>query len=49
MKKKFPSTIVGIDLGIKDLVITSDLKKYTNLKFLNKYEKKNSKNSKKII
>ena len=48
-EKKFPSTIVGIDLGIKDLVITSDLKKYTNLKFLNKYEKKNSKKKKKII
>lgn len=31
---------VGIDLGIKDLVITSDGVKYDNLKILKKYEKK---------
>lgn len=31
---------VGLDLGIKDLVITSDGKKYTNPKTLAKYEKK---------
>jgi putative transposase len=31
---------VGLDLGIKDLVITSDGKKYENLKVYQKYEKK---------
>lgn len=31
---------IGLDLGIKDLVITSDGKKYANLKILAKYEKK---------
>nr|WP_270249798.1 IS200/IS605 family element RNA-guided endonuclease TnpB [Coprococcus catus] len=30
----------GIDLGIKELCITSDGKKYVNLKFIRKYEKK---------
>ena len=30
----------GIDLGIKDLCITSDGKKYENLKIIKKYEKK---------
>lgn len=31
---------VGIDLGIKDLVITSDGKKFDNNKYIYKYEKK---------
>ena len=31
---------IGIDLGIKDLCITSNGKKYKNLKISNKYEKK---------
>ena len=31
---------VGIDLGLKDLVITSDGKKYSNNKFIRHYEKK---------
>lgn len=31
---------VGIDLGVKDLIVTSDGKKYDNPKLLNKYEKK---------
>lgn len=31
---------VGLDLGIKDLVITSDGKKYANPKILTKYEKR---------
>lgn len=35
-----PTTIVGIDLGLKDLVVTSDGVKYTNEKILNKYEKR---------
>ena len=30
----------GIDLGIKEICITSDGKKYVNLKFIRKYEKK---------
>lgn len=35
-----PSSIVGIDLGIKDLVITSDGEKYHNPKELKKREKR---------
>ena len=35
-----PTSIVGIDLGIKDLVVTSDGIKYSNLKVLMKYEKR---------
>jgi putative transposase len=34
-----PTSIVGIDLGIKDLVITSNGEKYANPKEINKYEK----------
>ena len=39
---KLPKTnnIVGIDLGVKDLVITSDGDKYTSLDLIQKYEKK---------
>ena len=35
-----PTSIVGIDLGIKDLVITSNFEKYENQKVIEKYEKK---------
>jgi len=35
-----PTSIVGIDLGIKDLVITSDFEKYEKQKIIEKYEKK---------
>ncbi len=35
-----PTSIVGIDLGIKDLVITSDGIKYSNEKVLMKFEKR---------
>ena len=35
-----PTTIVGLDLGIKDLVITSDFFKYQNEKVIQKYEKR---------
>ena len=35
-----PQSIVGIDLGIKDLVVTSDGKKYNNPKEILKREKK---------
>ena len=40
IEKVIPTTIVGIDLGIKDLVITSDGIKYSNEKVLMKYEKR---------
>lgn len=39
-KKIIPQTIIGIDLGIKDLVITSLGEKITNEKLINKYENK---------
>ena len=40
IEKVTPTSIVGIDLGIKDLVITSDGIKYSNEKILMKYEKR---------
>ena len=40
IEKVTPTTIVGIDLGIKDLVVTSDGIKYGNLKVLMKFEKR---------
>ena len=39
-KKVVPRSIVGIDLGVKDLVITSYGEKYSNPKVIEKYEKK---------
>ena len=39
-EKVNPATIVGIDLGIKDLVVTSDGIKYRNEKVLVQYEKR---------
>jgi len=38
-EKVIPTTIVGIDLGIKDLVVTSDGEKYSNPKEIIKREK----------
>lgn len=38
--KFIPNKIIGIDLGIKDLVITSDYKKYENKRIIEKYEKR---------
>ena len=35
-----PKKIIGIDLGVKDLVITSDGEKYSNQKVLEKHEKR---------
>ena len=35
-----PNTIIGLDLGIKNLIITSDGKVYDNQKYIQKYEKK---------
>ena len=40
VEKVTPTTIVGIDLGIKDLVVTSDGIKYSNEKVLMKLEKR---------
>ena len=40
VEKVTPTTIVGIDLGIKDLVVTSDGVKYSNDNILMKYEKR---------
>lgn len=48
-RKVSPKKIVGIDLGIKDLVITSDGEKYSNPKEINRYEKKNQKALKKTF
>lgn len=39
---------VGIDLGIKDLVITSDGEKFDNLKLIKKYESKLAKEKRKL-
>ena len=39
-KEITPASIVGIDLGVKDLVITSDSIKYDNNKIIQKYEKR---------
>lgn len=39
---------VGIDLGIKDLLVTSDGEKYDNLKLTKKYEKKLAKEQRKL-
>lgn len=41
-------TMVGIDLGIKDLLITSDGDKFDNPKILYKYEKKLAKEQRKL-
>ena len=39
-KNIVPTKVVGIDLGIKDLVITSHGEKYENKKYITKYENK---------
>jgi len=39
-EKVKPRSIVGIDLGIKDIVVTSSGEKYKNPKEINKYEKR---------
>ena len=46
--KKIPTSIVGIDLGVKDLVITSEGKKYSNPKELLKREKQLKRLQKKL-
>ena len=38
--KTTPKKNVGIDLGVKDIVITSDHEKITNPKYIEKYEKR---------
>jgi putative transposase len=40
VKQMIPTSIIGIDLGIKDLVITSNYEKYQNEKRIQKYEKR---------
>ena len=40
IKKIKPTSIVGIDLGVKDIVVTSNGEKYKNEKELNKREKR---------
>ena len=40
VEKVIPKSIVGIDLGLKDLVVTSSGIKYENKKELSKYEKR---------
>lgn len=42
------SKSVGIDLGVKDLVITSDGEKFDNLKLIKKYENKLAKEQRKL-
>ncbi len=44
IEKTIPATIVGIDLGLKDLIITSEKVKYRNDKVLEKYERDYKKN-----
>ena len=43
-----PKSIVGIDLGIKDMIVTSSGEKYSNKKVINKYEKKIKKIQRKL-
>ena len=38
--KYIPTTIIGLDLGVKDLVITSNYQRYHNEKVIEKYEKR---------
>ncbi len=49
-QKEFPKAekSVGIDLGIKDLVITSDGEKFDNLKLIKKYEGKLAREQRKL-
>ena len=46
--KIIPSKIIGLDLGIKDLVVTSDGEKYDNKKTLLKHEKRIKKIQRKL-
>ena len=41
--------VIGIDLGIKDLVITSNGDKFDNIKTFNQYEKKLAKEQRKLV
>ena len=38
--KMIPRRVVGIDLGIKDVIITSDGEKIKNKRIIEKYEKR---------
>jgi len=46
--KFIPTTIIGLDLGIKDLVITSNYQKYKNEKVIKKYEKRIKRKQKRL-
>ena len=48
VEKVTPTSIVGIDLGIKDLVVTSDGIKYSNPKVIMKFEKRLKKLQRKL-
>ncbi len=39
-EERIPTSIVGIDLGIKDIVVTSNGEKYANDKVMSKYEQR---------
>ena len=43
-----PKTIVGIDLGVKDLVTASNYEKYNNKKVIEKYEKRIKRKQKRL-
>ena len=45
---KSTGTAIGIDLGIKDLLITSDGEKIDNIRTTQKYEKKLAKEQRKL-
>lgn len=47
-KQKKPASIVGIDLGVKDLVVTSSGEKYKNPREIKKYEKRIKRLSRKL-
>ena len=48
MPMEITGAAVGIDLGVKDLVITSDGEKFDNPKLIKKYEKKLAKEQRKL-
>ena len=43
-----PNRIIGLDLGVKDLVITSNYEKYKNEKVIEKYEKRIKRKQKRL-
>lgn len=43
-----PTRIIGLDLGVKDLVVTSEYEKYNNEKVIEKYEKRIKRKQKRL-